>query len=256
MNTTHFNQIVKHYIERFEYLNDNEHWEYYKWQICGQFRSVMDAALSASAEAFPDALYEAKKLSKNLIDSVTQPFAGLVEFAKREPETVRRMFLDLYADDGGNYQVKQQKVQDFLQKSHALRDQYFAGSWMYTDDFHSVSGYAFLYDPDHNYLFKSTQARDFADCIGFMEDWGYGAATHLDVFYRMCDEVVAQIQKTPELLKTDASRFDRNVFPDADQFHPDNAKHILCFDLIYCSTVYHLFHGITFKPISLQEKKL
>ncbi len=256
MNGTHFNQIVAHYIEQFEYLNNETNGEYYKWEIAGKFREAMDAALSASDEELPKALYAAKKLSQNLIDSYTQPFNGLAKFAEKEPDTVRRMFLDLYADDGGDVAIKQEKVQAFLESSHALRDRYYPGSFLYNDDFHSVTGYAFLYDPDHNYLYKYDQANRFANCIEFMEDWGYGSNTRLDVFYRMCDEVVARIKQSPDLLKTDASRFDTKVFPTANQFHTDIEKHILCFDLLYCSTVYGLFHGISFQNIPTKEKIL
>ena len=256
MNVTHFNQIVSNYIDKFEYLNDKDHWEYYKWEIAGQFRTVMDAALSASADDFPKALSAAKKLSANLIDSYTQPFSGLVEFSKREPETVRGMFLDLYAVDDGDVTVKQKRIFDFLQASHALRDRYYPDSFLYNDDIHSVSGYVFLYDPDHNYLYKPEHAKAFADCIEFMEDWGSGSNTRLDIFYRMCDEVVAQIKRTPELLKTDSSRFDPNVFVRADSFHPDTEKHILCSDLIYCSSTYKLFQGMSFRSIPTHERKL
>ena len=72
----------------------------------------------------------------------------------------------------------------------------------------------------------------------------------------MCDEVVARIKESPALLRTDESRFDTRVFRNADQFHPDLEKHILCFDLIYCSTVYGLFHGISFQSIPTKERKL
>lgn len=256
MNGTHFNQIVAHYIDRFEYINDKDHREYYKWEIAGKFHDLMDAALGASNADLPKALYAAKRLSENLIDSYTQPFNGLVEFSKREPETVRRMFLDLYADDGGSVLEKQSRIRDFIQKSHALRDRYFPDSFLYNDDFHSVSGYIFLYDPDHNFLYKYDQAKRFADCVEFMEDWGSGENTRLDIYYRMCDEVVARIKASPELLQTDASRFDTRVFSNADQFHPDAEKHILCFDLLYCCTVYGLFHGISFESISAKERKL
>ncbi|MBQ7541607.1 MAG: hypothetical protein IJT44_04880 [Clostridia bacterium] len=256
MNGTHFNQIVAHYIEKFEYINNKDYREYYKWEIAGRFRAMMDAALSASDEDLPKALSAAKKLSENLIDNYTQPFGGLVEFSKREPETVRRMFSDLYAEDGGSVLEKQNKIRDFLQKSHTLRDRYYPESFLYNDDFHSVSGYIFLYDPDHNYLYKYDQAKRFADCIEFMEDWGSGENTRLDIYYRMCDEVVARIKASSELLQTDASRFDTRVFANADRFHPDTEKHILCFDLIYCSTVYGLFHGISFESIPAKERKL
>ena len=33
MNNNHLQQIFAHYIDRFEELNNEEHGEYYKWQI-------------------------------------------------------------------------------------------------------------------------------------------------------------------------------------------------------------------------------
>ncbi|MDO4304530.1 MAG: hypothetical protein Q4D94_11510 [Bacillota bacterium] len=49
----------------------------------------MDEALAAEVDDFADALYQVKDCSKNIIDSYTRPFYGLVEFARREPETVQ-----------------------------------------------------------------------------------------------------------------------------------------------------------------------
>ena len=92
MNKNQMHQIFAHYIDNFEKLNDPEHSEYYKWQVCHKFRPLMDEALAADVDDFADALYRVKDCSKNIIDSYTQPFYGLVEFARREPETVQRMF--------------------------------------------------------------------------------------------------------------------------------------------------------------------
>ena len=56
-----------------------------------------------------------KECSKNIIDSYTQPFYGLVKFAREEPETVQQMFMDLYSDDGGNV-----KISDFCSSLYNL----------------------------------------------------------------------------------------------------------------------------------------
>ena len=79
MNTLHLQQIIDHYLDRFDELNGPVHEEYYKWQIAFQFKKMMDDALEASDEELSDKLYEVKKLTWNLIDSYTQPFNGLVE---------------------------------------------------------------------------------------------------------------------------------------------------------------------------------
>ena len=252
MNAARLQQIINNYIARFEELNAPGHTEYYKWLIIRRFRAMMDEALSAPDDAFPAKLYAVKKLTLNLIDSYTQPLNGLVEFAKKEPATVRGMFAELLRAAEADVDVKQKAIQAFLDKSHQLRAKYFPDSYLYKDDLHSVTGYLFLYDPDHNYLYKATHCRDFADCVEFYDDWGYGDNTKLDVFFRMCDEVAAAIRTNEALLATDASRFEI----DPKGMHPDREKHILLFDLIYCCSTYGLFDGISYYVPRSGERKL
>lgn len=59
----------------------------------------MDEAFAADVDDFADALYQVKDCSKNIIDSYTQPFYGVVGFVCREPDTIQRMFINLYSDD-------------------------------------------------------------------------------------------------------------------------------------------------------------
>lgn len=185
-----YNFCKKAEINNFEFINNKENREYYKWLITKRFKTEMDKALLADKTDFPERLLQLKKLSDNMIDSYTQPFYGLSKFAEEEPEAVCAMFRDLYAEDGGDIRLKQEKILDFLRRSHALRDEYFPGSYLYKDDFHSVTGYMFLYDPDHNYLYKYSHAHAFADCVEFYDDWGYGESVKLDVYYHMCDQLV------------------------------------------------------------------
>ena len=256
MNENRLNQIFSHYIDQFERINTPGNGEYYKWQIIKRFHNEMNDALAATAEKFPSMLYSLKKLSDNLIDSYTQPFNGLVKFAEKEPETVRQMFLDLYQEDGGNLDERQKRVYDFLVRSHALRDKYYPDSYLYKDDMHSVTGYLFLYDPDHNYIFKATHAQIFADCVEFYQDWGSGDTVDLKIYYRMCDELVEAIKKNEELMATDASRFDGGWGEDPNTLYPDSEKHILAFDLIYCCSTYGLYDGITFSRPKSKERHL
>ena len=252
MNTEHLNQIINNYLARFEEINGPVYREYYKWQIAFQFKKMMDDALSASDTEFPAKLYSVKKLTENIIDSYTQPFNGLVEFSKKDPDTVREMFRSLFKATEADVKEKHIVIQSFLDKSHQLRDKYFADSYLYNDDLHSVTGYLFLYDPEHNYLYKASHCRSFADCVEFYDDWGYGADTKLDVFFRMCDQVLAPLKKNEALLAADAGRYDI----DPDGMHPDHEKHILLFDLIYCCTAYGLFKGIKYVTPKTEERRL
>ena len=84
----------------------------YKWSAIVDFQKAFD--LSVSADGFTGMLKEAKDATENLIDSYTQPFHGLYELAKREPETVRAMLTDLLEDDGGDLVARQDKIDTFL----------------------------------------------------------------------------------------------------------------------------------------------
>ena len=252
MNHKHLQEIIDHYLEVFPETNGPVHREYYKWEIAYDFRPMMDDALSAPDEVFSSKLYEVKKRTENIIDSYTTPFNGLVEFSKKEPSTVRDMFNTLFQAAEADVNSKQEAIQSFLDKSHELREKYYPDSHFYKDDMHSVTGYLFLYDPDHNYLFKPTHCRDFADCVEFYDDWGSGENTKLDVFFRMCDETLNEIKKNDALLAAAASRFELTPEP----MHPDAEKHILLFDLIYCCKCYNLFSGIHYVVPKNSERKL
>lgn len=256
MNSNHLQQIFTNYIERFEELNNPVHREYYKWQIAKKFRPLMDDALASSAEEFPAKLSAVKRLTENVIDSYTQPFYGLAVLAEKEPETVKELFLNLYADGRNDPDERQRRVSEFLRRSHELRDKYYPDSYLYKNDMHSVTGYLFLYDPDNNYMFKASSALAFADCIEFYDDWGSGDNTKLDVYYRMCDQLVDAIKSSKELMATDASRFEGKWGTDPETMHADTNKHILAFDLIYCCKAYGLFTGISFSRPKTKEWQL
>ena len=256
MNKNQLHQIFAHYIDNFVKLNDPEHAEYYKWQICYDFRRLMDEALATDVDDFADALYRVKDCSRNIIDSYTQPFYGLVEFARREPETVQQMFMDLYSDDGGDVKVQMELIRKFFDQSNELLEKYFPDSYLYKQNSHSVSSYLFLYDPDHHYMYKATQSQVMADCIEFYDDWGTGDNIRLDVYYRMCDEILAEIRNCPELIATNRSRYDGSLHLEPGKLHADPELHILLFDIIYCSHVYNLFDGIAFSRPKSKEKQL
>lgn len=257
MNTENMEQVISCYIKNFAMINDEEHQEYYKWQICHEFPFLMDEALNSSDENFPKALYKAKACTSNIIDSFTQPFYGLVKFAEEEPATVKQMFKDLYAPDNGDLNLQMKRIETFINCSNELLEKYYPGSYLYKQNSHSVSSYLFLYDPEHHYMYKANECNTMANCIEFYDSWGSGDNIKLDVFYRMCDEMIEYIKKSHALLTTNQSRYDGELkFSREGELHPDLNKHILLFDIIYCSRVYSLFDTISFSRPNSKEKKL
>lgn len=249
MNKTRLSQLFSNYIEKFEYINNPDFNETYKWAVVEQYRE----SFNLNAPDLPAMLYEVWKISENLIDSANQqPFYALVSYAKEEPETVRKMFRDLFTDDGGDLSLRQAKIYDFIQKSEKLKAKYAPGSWRYTNDQRSVMAYLFFHDPEHNYLYKSTQAHEFAACVDFLDDWGSGANFKLEVYYRMCDELVASMKEFPALIQTHMSRYENAK----EQLYEDSGLHVLAFDMIYSSQVYNLYDEIQYSHPKGADKKL
>ncbi len=256
MNQNSLNQIFQHYIDKFELVNNDEHKEYYKWQVCHRFPGLMQAALSAPDETFSRELYKVKKATFNIIDSYTQPLMGLVELAKEEPAAVRKILQDLYEPDGGDLKVQMAILEQFFAKCGELVDKYYPGSYLYKQNSHSASALLFLNDPDHHYMYKASHCWRFADCVEFYDDWGTGDNINLDIYYRMCDELVDAIKQSPAILDVDGSRFDGRLKMRPGDLHADTEKHILAFDIIYCCSTYKLFDGVTYTKRNLKEKKL
>lgn len=248
MNRSRLRQLFANYIGKFEYINSPELNETYKWAIVQQYQDVFNL----DAPDLAGMLAEVCKISSNLVDSTTQPFYALTIYAREEPETVRGMFRDLFADDGGDLEVRQQKILAFIAKTEELKEKYAPGSWRYTNDQKSVMAYIFFHDPESNYLYKATQAHEFADCAEFLDDWGSGADFKLDVYYRMCDELVEAMRSDHALLETNKSRYEDTE----EDLYDDPSLHLLAFDMIYSSQIYHLYNGIEYTHPKTAEKKL
>ncbi len=248
MNRKNLLVIFKKYIERFETINNTEHDENYKWEIAEKFQEF-----DIDSPDFAEMLNQMWKISGNLIDSSQQlPFYALVDYARNEPETVREMFKKLFSDEHMDVSTKQAAIEDFIEKSEELRLKYRPYSHLYTNNQRSVMMYLFLRYPNSNYGYKATQAKSFADCIEFFEDWGPMNNFNLGIYCRMCDQLIEEIKSFEPLVQTHKSRYENTT----RKFHPDEEFHILALDIIYSSQVYNFYEGMTFAPINAQARKL
>lgn len=249
MDTKNLHEIFGKYLEKFEHINSQECDETFKWVVAARFKEFFDI----EAPDFAAMLDKVKKHSSILIDNSRQhAFNALCLYAKEEPERVRKMFRDLYAPDDGNLVQRQNQIRAFVDQAEELRKKYYPDSWMFALDQRIAMVFVALNDLDHNYMYKATQAREFADCIGYYDDWGYGTNMKLDVYYRMCDQLVEEIKQCPEILEANASRYAADDRPK----HPDNELHMLAFDIIYCCSVYHLFKGMAYRKPDMQARQL
>lgn len=255
MNTKRLHHIFSNYIRKFEYINNSKNNENYKWFIANKFRDLMDP----DHPDFAERIREARNLSNNLIDSNHRYcFSALISCCETDTDSVRELFRALFADDGGDLKLRQKKILQFIEDANALIAKLVSTNDMYMNDQRSAMGYLFLYDPDNHYLYKASEATDFASCIEFYDDWGPGTAFRLDVYYRMCDMLVEEIKNCHELVATHKSRYIDKHGNHIEGMHPDDNYHILAFDIIYGAPEfrYNFYEGIPFSTITAQARKL
>lgn len=248
MNKSNLHSIFKKYIENFEILNNEKNDETYKWEIAQEFQYF-----DVDAEDFAEMLTHMWKVSANLIDSSQQlPFYALVDYARREPETVREMFRKLFDEEYLADDAKQEVIDEFIAESEELRLKYYPDSHLYMNNQRSVMMLLFLRYPESNYGYKASQAKSFADCIEFYDDWGPMTNFKLSVFSRMCEQLIEEIKANEALMETHRSRFENTD----RKLHPDNNLHILALDIIYSSQAYNFYGDMTFDPINAKSRKL
>lgn len=248
MNKNNLKAIFKKYIDNFETLNNEKNDETYKWEIAAEFQKF-----DVNSDDFAEMLNHMWKATDNLIDSSQQlPFYALVDYARKEPETVREMFKKLYNKEVMNTVEKQQLINEFIVSSEELRKKYSPESRLYVNNQRSVMMYLFLRYPNSNYAYKASQAKSFADCVEFYEDWGPMTNFDLDAYYRMCDQLIEEIKADEALMETHRSRFENT----SRVLHPDENLHILAFDIIFSSQAYNFYEGMTFETINAQSRRL
>ena len=248
MKQSNLQLIFKKYIDNFERINDDKNDENYKWEIAEHFQNF-----DLDAPNFAEELERLWKLSDNLIDNYRQlPFYALVDYAKHEPEKVREMFKKLFNASDLIPELKQKSIEEFIVESETLRQKYRPYSHLYINNQRSVMMYLFLRYPNTNYAYKASQAKSFADCVEFYEDWGPMTDFKLETYYRFCDQLVEEVKNCEELVQTHLSRYENTT----KKLYSDDNFHILVFDIIYSSQAYNLLDGISYNPINLQARKL
>ena len=236
MNTENLNHLIDNYLNVFDTINNDVHQEYYKWEAVKHFQDHWDI----DAEDFAGMFKEAVKASSNLINNrMVQPTNGIIKLAENPDltDTVREMFRDLFEEDGGDINDRQERIHAFMDKADELLNTYEKGKWKYAQDLRTVIMYLNLMHPDKNYMFKATQAREFMYCVEFADDFGSGDNFKLEKYYRMCDELVEEIKKNEYLMQTHHARMTSSMYAE------DN-YHILAYDIIYSAIVYDLYKDI------------
>ena len=242
MNLENLHKLIDRYEENIYYLNNADCDEKFKWHAVQRFQ---DAWFSPEAGSLPfsELFHRAIKGSAILVNNATvQPANGVVKLAEQAPDEVEHLIRDvLFAEDGGDLDLRQDHMEEFLDGMEKLLQKYYPASWKYRQDRHAASCYLAMFAPEKNYIYKYSPVEAFAQHVEFGKDIGSGASFKLAHYYELGDAVVAALREHPELLRKHADLLD-------DTYYRDESLHLLAFDIIYCADTYGYFKDIRHRP--------
>ncbi len=241
MNKPNLDLLFQNYLDYFDYFDalDGGN-ETYKWFAAEQVQNAWDLAAADLSGMIKKAFSKTYNLINNKIVS---PGNGLVLLAKEEPDVVRKALEGLLTETD-DVDEKQDNILQFVDDINGLLEKHYPGKWKYEHDLRVAVTYLALIDPVHNYLYKSTPAHDFARWMEYSTDLGYGADFKLKHYYRMCDELLAEVNARPDILAKD----------DARKCNwKDPSRHILVTDLIYCFGSYNRMRVGLNEPIRIRK---
>lgn len=252
MNNDNLHELINRYENSYALFNNNEHNEVFKWRAVQQFRSVW---FSENKPAdFAMLFKEAKKECSVLIDNAqVSPTNGIVKLAEEFPEKVEHLFCDvLFAPDYGDIDLKQHHLEMFLDEIEKLRQKVFPRFYKYKQDRHAASCYMALVDPEHNFIYRYSEAEEFARYIEFGIDIGSGENFKLKNYYALCELIVEALKEHHSLI----DKYHELIY--SGDFYPDESLHLLAFDFMYCCRCYNLFNGLSHisKKESIKSYKL
>ena len=132
--------------------------EKYKWEAVKHFQDNWDI----DAENFSAMLKNALSKTENLLVSNRWfPKSIIEQFASKEPETVRKMFIELFDEEQDIYV----RIDAFKNKSNELFLKYGNGASNHFQDEHAISVYLRHYYPDRYYIFKFGEMKKVASVI-------------------------------------------------------------------------------------------
>ena len=243
MDTDRLQKILDGYMEKYDVLNNAEHRETQKWASVSHFQRYWDL----DAEDFGDMFKNALEDAENVIDfSSFQPVSGIVYLCRQGEDTaeaVRDAFRDLFQADNSDYAARQKRIENFVTEINGMLQETAPDKWKYHQESASALLYLAFADPDDNYLYLENAAKAFADHVGFGQPLTDGERLDLPAYYKMCEELTAEIQQQPDLtqMAADGLSAEADASDDSAVSDIDGEYHILAFDIIYCASAYGLF---------------
>lgn len=208
LNKDKLNEILVVYKKNFKHHFNNDG-EKFKWQVVKNFQEVWDI----HAVDFADMFMKATDKSYGLLATAhSMPRAMMKEFALKDPEVVRAMFISLYDESKDIYD----RINEFMSSSENLRIKHNPGNWYnHFQDVNAISTYLWLRFPDKYYIYKYQVIKDATRITenDFVAKKGYALENYLPglEFYNEIQKAISEDSELVQMLKDE---IDDTCYPD------------------------------------------
>ena len=192
-------------FDAFQWKNEK-----YKWEAVKCFKDHWDI----NAPDFADMLTRSLAKTFNLLTSFNNYPAGMIKgFAQSAPEEVRAMFSALF-DESRDVCAR---IEAFKAQAGVMRDKYASGGKQHYQSENAISIYLWLRYPDKYYIFKLGEVKKAAAVLDGSCQFKKGAyEENIRSFYRLYDEMCAELQKDDELKALLQSHLTDACWPDPE----------------------------------------
>ncbi|MGN0362715.1 MAG: hypothetical protein ACI4ET_07735 [Bilifractor sp.] len=242
MNRDKTNEIIDFYIDKFDKTAGKEHDELYKWRSAWQCRQNWNPDADDFCTMFQSCFKDSTPL---ISSSFWWPDNGIVmlcDARNNHQEAVRDAFRTLTQDTGDDLSLRGKNVFAFISRINSLLEGRSSGKG-YLQNVRSALSYLGLIDPRKDFIYKPTAAGNFADSVEFAENFSSGQAFRLDLYYKMCGELIDIVRTRPDLLEVVQRELQRQAetcnMPGLAEIDPD--FHILAYDIMYTADAYDYY---------------
>lgn len=239
MNKDNLHELINRYENNYHLVTTSPTEERFKWGAVRGFRDIWFSE-SASSMSFSKLFDAATKRSSVLINnSMMSPTTGIVKMAEQRPHEVEHLFRNLLFADYSTVSELQDHMDRFLDEIEKIRQELFLQFYRYKQDRHAASCYLSFYAPEKHFIYRYSEAEEFAQYVEFGKDLGSASDFRLENYYELAEIVVDALKDHPSLIE----KYDA-FFIDSEKYYYDQSLHIMAFDLMYCSRCYNFYNGL------------
>ena len=197
-----------------EYKKQFEKWwpdERFKWEAVKYFQENWDIDAEDFHEMIAQTLNKPNIYAGLLASANNFPAAYLLVTSEKDPEAVRKMFIDLYDESADIWE----RIENFKSTAEMLRKKHFPNDNNHFQGENAISTYLWLKYPDKYYIYKFSEVKNVATVLNSNYAFKKGAyEANIRNSISLYDEVCEELSKDEELIEMLDNAIDDTCYSD------------------------------------------